>query len=578
VGEDTVDREIKHRIMTKIVSTATSNGNGILGKDDGDVRAAAATAAVDVQVQVPLFKVRTITAFITLQASDFEPVGYHNNSPYNDNNSEHTTRTTVTTKVELKIKHTVSALEKIREQLTSTASSSSSAASSSKAYEVQTIRIATNPFPEYLLPSTNSTSTSTSTSTNNKNKSVLNNVLEERLHLLDACLEHYGIQFFSLGCASSVEEVHYCTRILEFSTKFSCSVQLQANDTQVATAAADTILRNSKLQQIGCTSRKRSRIDDDTAAPPPADGLANFRFCVANVTPYIPFFPAAKAASAHSTDTTTDDTTASDDNTLFVVRFAIGFENGTLLKHLLMNDANQTIEQIVPPPRRPSGTTMDSNFAAGFTTAVRPIQTICQQVVSDWNNSNNASNNVSSNDTTTNDSTLVQLVYMGLDASMNPSLDKEGSIASAIEVLQEIPTNQFGGPGTVAAVAAMTTAIQTRLGNDDTDPIKLTGYNGLMLPLCEDTRLAQLATAHQLHIKDLLLLSSVCGVGIDTVPLPGNTSVTELSAFLLDVVGLAARWSKPLSCRVFPVPHKVAGDTTTFESPYLVNCKIVALS
>mmetsp|Transcript_2455 Transcript_2455/g.2733 ORF Transcript_2455/g.2733 Transcript_2455/m.2733 type:complete len:626 (+) Transcript_2455:88-1965(+) len=117
--------------MTKIVSTATSNGNGILGKDDGDVRAAAATAAVDVQVQVPLFKVRTITAFITLQASDFEPVGYHNNSPYNDNNSEHTTRTTVTTKVELKIKHTVSALEKIREQLTSTASSSSSSASSS---------------------------------------------------------------------------------------------------------------------------------------------------------------------------------------------------------------------------------------------------------------------------------------------------------------------------------------------------------------------------------------------------------------------------------------------------------------
>merc|ERR1712150_103764 len=107
---------------------------------------------------------------------------------------------------------------------------------------------------------------------------------------------------------------------------------------------------------------------------------------------------------------------------------------------------------------------------------------------------------------------------------------------------------------------------------------KLTGYNGLMLPLCEDVRLAELASQGKLRMTDLLNVSSVCGVGIDTVPVPGDANINELTALYLDVAGLAERWNKPLSCRVFPVPNMRVGDSTKFDSPFLVNSEVLPLS
>jgi len=585
---------------TATATSSSSNNNDTTNSNDKKDAAAS------------LFKIRTITAFITLNESDFDDEHATSSSTTTATTvDDAATTTTTTTKLESKIKQTVLALETVHKQLTT-----DNSINGNSSFDVQTIRIATNPFPEYLLP----------TNDNSKRKSNILTVIEKRLQLIDTCLEKYGIQFFSFGPASNVGTLNYCTRILQFSTKFSCSVQLQATDTTLAIASAETILRNSKLQNIGRLGGSITdpdNVDGDgdgdgigvyvdgtsTVDPDPPDGLANFRFCVANVKPYIPFFPAAKSASASVTDSTDIDA--------FIVRFAIGLENGTLLKKLLMNDANQTIANILPPIT----TTIDnddhddddnnngnngssskkkksengSNFAAGFTTAVRPIQTICEQVVSDWNTKDDNNNNndvtvtadtIDTTITTTIGGRVVKLEYMGLDASFNPSLDEEGSVASAIEVLNELPTNQFGGPGTIAAVAAMTTAIQTKLGcptvtdtdTTTTNSIKITGYNGLMLPLCEDFRLAQLANEDKLCITDLLKVSSVCGVGIDTVPIPGNTSVEELSALLLDVVGLAERWNKPLSCRVFPVPTKNVGDQSTFDSPFLINCKILSLS
>lgn len=136
----------------------------------------------------------------------------------------------------------------------------------------------------------------------------------------------------------------------------------------------------------------------------------------------------------------------------------------------------------------------------------------------------------------------------------------------------------FGGPGTIAAGAAITGALQSLPG------IQLTGYCGLMLPVCEDQRLAELAASpvgdegdRRLTIADLLSISSVCGVGVDTVPLAGDVSEERLVSLLLDVAGLAARWNKPLSCRVLPFEGKHVGEMTDFESPYMVNTKVFSL-
>ena len=103
-----------------------------------------------------------------------------------------------------------------------------------------------------------------------------------------------------------------------------------------------------------------------------------------------------------------------------------------------------------------------------------------------------------------------------------------------------------------------------------------------MLPVCEDRRLAELAAADEsrgkrLQISDVLSISSVCGVGIDTVPIPGDCSTKELSGLLLDVAAIAGRWDKSLSCRVFPVPGKKAGEMTEFDSPYMCNSPVFPL-
>lgn len=452
------------------------------------------TAKDDRGTRSDLFKVRTITAFVTFEDSDFEDEGET---------------------LKAKISDTAGALQVIKEKL-------EAGEGDKGGYEVQTVRIATNPFTEYLLGSKTA------------NGDIDEDTFRNRLKMMDDCLGEHEIVFVSLGPANSPETTKLCTQIVGLpSGRFSCSVQLQANDTELAKVAAQTVIENSKLGN------------------PEDGGLANFRFCVANLGPYVPFFPAAKAA------------TEKDDES-FRIRFAIGLENGGLLKDLLKHDAEQTVGKILPPIPSSSSSSSEqsgSSFAAGFASVVRPLQTICQTVVEKWDDSSSPS-----------------LEYIGLDASFNPSLDDEGSVASAVEVLKEVPMG-FGGAGTIAATAAMTTAIQTRLSSKEEDfNILLTGYNGLMLPLCEDQRLAELASAGQLRITDLLNVSSVCGVGIDTVPIPGNTDVDELTSLYLDVAGLAERWNKPLSCRVFPVPNKGVGDMTTFDSPFLVNSKILPIS
>ncbi|MCT7984328.1 DUF711 family protein [Laspinema sp. A4] len=157
-----------------------------------------------------------------------------------------------------------------------------------------------------------------------------------------------------------------------------------------------------------------------------------------------------------------------------------------------------------------------------------------------------------------------QISYQGIDASLAPSLDKTNSIAYAYE---KLGLGKFGYSGTLAISALITRVIKKI-------PVKLCGYSGLMLPVCEDVGLAKRASEGTYNLTDLLLYSSVCGCGLDTVPLPGNISVEQIEAILLDVASLAIKLDKPLSARLFPIPGKQAGEMTAFNSPYLVDCKI----
>lgn len=155
--------------------------------------------------------------------------------------------------------------------------------------------------------------------------------------------------------------------------------------------------------------------------------------------------------------------------------------------------------------------------------------------------------------------------FLGIDLSPAPGL--EASIAAAIESLTGAP---FGLPSTLAACAAVTRAL---------DQARLTkcGYSGLMLPVLEDRRLARRAGEGRFGVQQLLLYSSVCGTGLDVVPLPGDSGVDRLAALVLDVATLAARLRKPLAARLLPIPDKRAGDPVDFDNPHLTASVVMAL-
>jgi len=157
--------------------------------------------------------------------------------------------------------------------------------------------------------------------------------------------------------------------------------------------------------------------------------------------------------------------------------------------------------------------------------------------------------------------------YMGIDLSPAPSPPENASIGAAIE---NLTTEPVGMSGTLTAAATITAAVKDV-------KVKQTGYSGLMLPILEDSRLAQRWSEGHLSLDALLSYSAVCGTGLDTVPLPGDISAEQLSLIIGDMASLAVKWHKPLSARLLPVLGKGWGELTEFDNPFLVNAKLQPL-
>jgi uncharacterized protein (UPF0210 family) len=129
--------------------------------------------------------------------------------------------------------------------------------------------------------------------------------------------------------------------------------------------------------------------------------------------------------------------------------------------------------------------------------------------------------------------------FAGIDFTLAPFPEISRSTGAALEGLG-VPA--MGLPGSLAAAAFLAETI-------DRAAYPRTGFNGLMLPVLEDAVLGVRAAQGLLSINDLLLYSTVCGTGLDCIPLPGDASVEQLTAVLLDVAALSLRLNKPLTAR-----------------------------
>ena len=157
--------------------------------------------------------------------------------------------------------------------------------------------------------------------------------------------------------------------------------------------------------------------------------------------------------------------------------------------------------------------------------------------------------------------------FLGIDFSLAPFPDDAHSLGNAVE---KMGVPKIGLHGSLAAAAILTEAV-------DRADFPHIGFSGFMQPILEDSVLAKRAAEGTLTIKDILLYSAVCGTGLDTIPIPGNTTAEQIAPLLLDLCALALRLDKPLTARLMPIPGKKAGDETKFDFAFFAPSRVMAL-
>ena len=155
--------------------------------------------------------------------------------------------------------------------------------------------------------------------------------------------------------------------------------------------------------------------------------------------------------------------------------------------------------------------------------------------------------------------------FKGIDFSPAPYPMVDKSIGTAIE---KLGVEYFGANGTLTGVALIKNSIPI-------DKEKVIGFSGFMQPVLEDYILSKRLSENKFNLDSLLLYSTMCGAGLDVVPLPGDISERELFYILLDLCTLSVRLNKPLTCRLMPIPGKNSGDDVEFDFEYFSSSKII---
>ncbi len=155
--------------------------------------------------------------------------------------------------------------------------------------------------------------------------------------------------------------------------------------------------------------------------------------------------------------------------------------------------------------------------------------------------------------------------FKGIDFSPAPFPEVDKSIGTAIE---KLGFEYFGANGTLTGVALIKNSIPV-------DKEKVIGFSGFMQPVLEDFTLSKRLSENKFNLDSLLLYSTMCGTGLDVVPLPGDITEQELFYILLDLCTISVRLNKPLTARLMPIPDKNIGDDVEFDFEYFSPSKII---
>jgi uncharacterized protein (UPF0210 family) len=161
--------------------------------------------------------------------------------------------------------------------------------------------------------------------------------------------------------------------------------------------------------------------------------------------------------------------------------------------------------------------------------------------------------------------------YTGLDASLAPYPDDNISI---VDILKSLGMDDVGASGTFFYTSVLTDIIKSMLHENN---IRSVGFNGVMYSLLEDHLLCEANDRKMLSINQLIGYSTMCGCGLDMVPIPGNMLVEELASIILDIAAISLKLNKPLGIRVLPIPGKDENEHTEFDMDFLTNTRVMGL-
>jgi uncharacterized protein (UPF0210 family) len=363
-------------------------------------------------------------------------------------------------------------------------------------YQVQSIRIVTNAFSEYL----ETTDLQSAKADLRLIRALLNDIKSDGLRLR-----------FAIGEAKTAHEISLLPELIkEFGDLCNACVNVPADEYMLL----DKGLIDASVKAVEKIAQITER------------GEGNFNFTVNfNCQPLIPYFP----ASYHDSELGN--------------RYVIGFETPDLLVKVL-SDFNASTTLLSAQQKLRQQQVLMSDALQYHVTQVAEI--------------------ISVFDKTENNN---RFIFSGIDSSAAPSKD----CASMVDVYKQLGVPFFGASGSVEASALLTRVFKSIVD------LPLVGFSGLMLAVTEDRGLAQGTINGDYDIRSLLTYSAVCGIGLDTVPIPGDTPSEKIAALMADTGTMAFRLNKPLTVRLFPVPGLKAGELTQFESDDLCNCAILAV-
>ena len=137
-------------------------------------------------------------------------------------------------------------------------------------------------------------------------------------------------------------------------------------------------------------------------------------------------------------------------------------------------------------------------------------------------------------------STQTGMNFLGIDCSIAPFPDGKESVARLVE---KIGLEDFGANGTLFFTSYLTNIIEESFLRSKA---KKAGFNGVMYSVLEDDFLAESIRKQKLNVDSLMLYSTVCGCGIDMVPVPGNIFKEEIYSIIMDTSALSLALKKPL--------------------------------